>query len=163
MQSPGREPSMEDILASIKKVIAEEKEMRASPPPAEAIDEEPRPEETRVILVGASSGGVGSGTLVDLPFAIRTLFSELGRHDVEVLGVLGHWTPRESDQQLLAIANTLGEVKTGLEQIASSANQAEQLAGQASTAAREQAQGAEELAAAVEEIAALADELQNNA
>jgi cell pole-organizing protein PopZ len=40
MQSPGREPSMEDILASIKKVIAEEKELRttvvAAPP---AIDE----------------------------------------------------------------------------------------------------------------------------
>ena len=30
MQSPGREPSMEDILASIKKVIAEEKELRTS-------------------------------------------------------------------------------------------------------------------------------------
>ena len=29
MQKPGREPSMEDILASIKKVIAEEKELRA--------------------------------------------------------------------------------------------------------------------------------------
>lgn len=32
MQSPGREPSMEDILASIKKVIAEEKELRTVPP-----------------------------------------------------------------------------------------------------------------------------------
>lgn len=32
MQSP-REPSMEDILASIKKVIAEEKELRAAIPP----------------------------------------------------------------------------------------------------------------------------------
>lgn len=42
MQSPGREPSMEDILASIKKVIAEEKELRtvAPPPPREA----PEPE-----------------------------------------------------------------------------------------------------------------------
>ena len=30
MQSPGREPSMEDILASIKKVIAEEKELRVT-------------------------------------------------------------------------------------------------------------------------------------
>ena len=30
MQSPGREPSMEDILASIKKVIAEEKGLRTS-------------------------------------------------------------------------------------------------------------------------------------
>ena len=33
MQSAGREPSMEDILASIKKVIAEEKELRAAPEP----------------------------------------------------------------------------------------------------------------------------------
>ena len=32
MQSP-REPSMEDILASIKRVIAEEKEVRAAAPP----------------------------------------------------------------------------------------------------------------------------------
>jgi uncharacterized protein len=42
----GREPSMEDILASIKKVIAEEKELRsagqvAAPEPAPAPDEQP--------------------------------------------------------------------------------------------------------------------------
>lgn len=42
MQSPGREPSMEDILASIKKVIAEEKELRTAVEEAgEARDEEP--------------------------------------------------------------------------------------------------------------------------
>ena len=35
MQSPGREPSMEDILASIKKVIAEEKELRSAVDAAE--------------------------------------------------------------------------------------------------------------------------------
>ena len=34
MQSPGREPSMEDILASIKKVIAEEKELRTTVHPS---------------------------------------------------------------------------------------------------------------------------------
>lgn len=44
MQSPGREPSMEDILASIKKVIAEEKELRtaldeAEEPGAKAAEE----------------------------------------------------------------------------------------------------------------------------
>jgi len=39
MQSPGREPSMEDILASIKKVIAEEKELRTSSEPIEAIED----------------------------------------------------------------------------------------------------------------------------
>ncbi len=41
MQSAGREPSMEDILASIKKVIAEEKEMRAAPAPAAAAEDAP--------------------------------------------------------------------------------------------------------------------------
>jgi hypothetical protein len=42
MQSPGREPSMEDILASIKKVIAEEKGLRTSVRPAgpDEIDED---------------------------------------------------------------------------------------------------------------------------
>ena len=35
MQSPGREPSMEDILASIKKVIAEEKDLRTTVRPAD--------------------------------------------------------------------------------------------------------------------------------
>ena len=50
MQTPGREPSMEDILASIKKVIAEEKELRgaadmashdsAEPPAAEGAEDE---------------------------------------------------------------------------------------------------------------------------
>ena len=40
MQSPGREPSMEDILASIKKVIAEEKELRTSVRSAQAPEDE---------------------------------------------------------------------------------------------------------------------------
>jgi cell pole-organizing protein PopZ len=35
-----REPSMEDILASIKRVIAEEKEIRASAPPSLPVEEE---------------------------------------------------------------------------------------------------------------------------
>ena len=47
MQAPGREPSMEEILASIKKVIAEEKDARSAEsgpsqpePPAEEPEEE---------------------------------------------------------------------------------------------------------------------------
>ena len=46
MQSSGREPSMEDILASIKKVIAEEKELRSSAPPFGAIVDKPLPEDS---------------------------------------------------------------------------------------------------------------------
>ena len=40
MQSAGREPSMEDILASIKKVIAEEKDLRTAAPPRSEPQEE---------------------------------------------------------------------------------------------------------------------------
>ena len=40
-----REPSMEDILASIKRVIAEEKEIRAAAPPPSLADDAPLPEE----------------------------------------------------------------------------------------------------------------------
>ncbi len=40
-----REPSMEDILASIKRVIAEEKEIRAAAPPPEGETEEPAEED----------------------------------------------------------------------------------------------------------------------
>ena len=46
MQSSGREPSMEDILASIKKVIAEEKELRSSVQPVDSVEDEPLPEES---------------------------------------------------------------------------------------------------------------------
>jgi hypothetical protein len=46
MQGTDREPSMEDILASIKKVIAEEKELRASTVSTRLSDvEAPLPEE----------------------------------------------------------------------------------------------------------------------
>jgi hypothetical protein len=45
MQSQGREPSMEDILASIKKVIAEEKDLRTSGDPIDSVEDEPLPEE----------------------------------------------------------------------------------------------------------------------
>jgi uncharacterized protein len=41
MQSPGREPSMEDILASIKKVIAEEKELRTVTSPGVSASDAP--------------------------------------------------------------------------------------------------------------------------
>jgi len=52
MQTPGREPSMEDILASIKKVIAEEKELRVATRPVDSVEEEVLPEDS-----SASSDG----------------------------------------------------------------------------------------------------------
>jgi len=48
MQS-GREPSMEDILASIKKVIAEEKDLRTAGEPIDSIEDEPLPEDSSAV------------------------------------------------------------------------------------------------------------------
>ena len=45
-----REPSMEDILASIKKVIAEEKELRAAIPPGPVGDDDPGPADDEDVL-----------------------------------------------------------------------------------------------------------------
>jgi hypothetical protein len=50
MQSPGREPSMEDILASIKKVIAEEKDARTAPPEPAQEDAPPDDSEEEEVL-----------------------------------------------------------------------------------------------------------------
>ena len=49
MQSAGREPSMEDILASIKKVIAEEKELRTTVTTSD-ISGEDRPDQDDVAI-----------------------------------------------------------------------------------------------------------------
>jgi hypothetical protein len=46
MQSAGREPSMEEILASIKKVIAEEKGLRSGARPVQANEDEPLAEDS---------------------------------------------------------------------------------------------------------------------
>ena|SRR6185436_14753109 len=50
MQSPGREPSMEDILASIKKVIAEEKDLRTAQPAAPEPQQDVLPEDEDEVL-----------------------------------------------------------------------------------------------------------------
>ena len=66
MQTPSREPSMEDILASIKKVIAEEKELRdALPDSALAAAEAARDEEDVLELDQPLSPGPRPEPLLD--------------------------------------------------------------------------------------------------
>ncbi len=91
MQSPGREPSMEDILASIKKVIAEEKDLRMAAPR----DPEPREE--------AHSEDSGDEVLeldeplappVDLgPPLVDEGIAETSRHSLETLSTIAASVP----------------------------------------------------------------------
>ena len=69
---------------------------------------EPQSDPVRVYLVAASAGGSGSGMLLDLAYAVRTLLSELEGREASITGMLIHTTPRGVNEQLLAIANTLG-------------------------------------------------------
>src|SRR5215207_1319037 len=93
MQSPGREPSMEDILASIKKVIAEEKELRTTVTTAE-LDREPVAEE----LSGEGQAEDGDVLELNEPLAPPV---DLGPPLVDE-SVAGH--SREALEQLSTIA-----------------------------------------------------------
>ncbi len=85
-----REPSMEDILASIKRVIAEEKEIRAaSPPPTlDAGDEED------VLELDASMEAVTVAAPVDLgPPLIEEQVADSSRQSLETLASVAATSP----------------------------------------------------------------------
>ena len=92
MQSSGREPSMEDILASIKKVIAEEKDLRVSPlrtpPPTEPPapeDAPPKPAEDDVLELAEPLAPPADPPLDLGPPLIDQEVAETTRHSPEVL------------------------------------------------------------------------------
>ena len=93
MQSTGREPSMEDILASIKKVIAEEKEMRTTAAPADLGEDEPLPED--------ETGGEGDVLELNEPLAPA---ADLGPPLLDE-NVAGH--SRDALEQLQTVAATV--------------------------------------------------------
>jgi cell pole-organizing protein PopZ len=90
MQSPGREPSMEDILASIKKVIAEEKDLRAAVPSAPEVQEETLPEDEDEVLELDEP----LAPPVDLgPPLINEEVAETSRHSLEQLSTIAASVP----------------------------------------------------------------------
>ncbi len=59
----------------------------------------------RVFVVSSISGGTGSGMVLDVAFAIRTILAELGLSDEGVCGILTHATDRNPTASDLSIAN----------------------------------------------------------
>ncbi len=90
MQSPGREPSMEDILASIKKVIAEEKDLRTATPASEPqADGMPGDSEDEVLELDeplAPPADLG-------PPLIDQEVAETSRHSLETLTTIAATVP----------------------------------------------------------------------
>ncbi|WP_197525875.1 tubulin-like doman-containing protein [Pseudobythopirellula maris] len=64
-----------------------------------------RPDALRVYVVGSISGGAGSGMLLDIAYAIRSIQARLGIEEVKLQGVLLHSTGREARRGELARVN----------------------------------------------------------
>jgi uncharacterized protein len=96
MQSPGREPSMEDILASIKKVIAEEKDLRVSPLHPPSLSADPPPEEAAAEPAEEDVLELGEPLAppADLgPPLIDQEVAETSRHSLDVLSSVAATAP----------------------------------------------------------------------
>ena len=93
MQSPGREPSMEDILASIKKVIAEEKDLRsaARPDPAEPEVQQALPEDDADEVLELDEPLAPPADLG--PPLLDQAVAETSRHSLETLSTIAASAP----------------------------------------------------------------------
>jgi cell pole-organizing protein PopZ len=92
MQSPAREPSMEDILASIKKVIAEEKDLRTAAPPPEAPAAEQPPEEAADDDVLELSEPLAPPMDLGPPLLDQTV-AQASRHSLDILSSVAASVP----------------------------------------------------------------------
>ncbi len=99
-----------EIFRCLKDAVADIIKPEALAATAEAIGLDPDPSRVNVYFVTSISGGVGSGMSIDMAYAIRTIFSELGIDEMRLMGTLIHCTPRGPNEQLLAIANSLSFV-----------------------------------------------------
>ena len=73
---------------------------------AEALGLNPVREAPRVYLVCSIAGGVGSGCIIDMAYAVRTALAEIGLSNDEVIGILTHSTAAYDRDAQLAVANT---------------------------------------------------------
>ena len=65
-----------------------------------------RAEVPRILIVGSISGGTGSGMILDVAYAVRSVLAELGLSDKGLTGMLCHSTNTNPAKRDLAIANS---------------------------------------------------------
>jgi serine/threonine protein kinase len=59
----------------------------------------------RVVIVGSISGGIGSGMIPDLAYAVRTVLGELGYEEAELVGILTCAAGRPGTPRNVTVAN----------------------------------------------------------
>ncbi len=64
------------------------------------------PDEPQIFIVASVSGGVGSGTALDITQSVRTIFEEQGITNGHIYGVFTHSTKQCFSTQQLSLANT---------------------------------------------------------
>ncbi len=62
--------------------------------------------EPRIVLIGSISGGIGSGAIPDLAYAIRTVLLEHGMSDRNITGILVHASADTTTDSILSVSNT---------------------------------------------------------
>jgi serine/threonine protein kinase len=73
---------------------------------AETLALDPVGSRARAFVIGSIAGGVGSGMILDLAYAVRTVLLEQGIPDEDVIGILMHSTGRSATERDLTVANT---------------------------------------------------------
>jgi serine/threonine protein kinase len=97
----------EKITRRLNEMVAQVIKPEAVAATAESIGLDPDLDRVNVFLVGSSAGGIGSGMMLDMAYAIRNVLEGHGVPDLRLVGLLAHCLPRNPDQQLLAVSNSL--------------------------------------------------------
>jgi eukaryotic-like serine/threonine-protein kinase len=94
-----------DVMQSLRSLIGSITSKEALTASREETGMEFRAEVPRIFVVTSISGGSGSGMVLDIAYAVRTLLAELGLSDKGLTGLLCHCTSPNPAERDLAIAN----------------------------------------------------------
>jgi serine/threonine protein kinase len=95
----------EDVFNRLQEAVVEMTKPEAVSTTASTLNMDPQPQ-PRVLIVTSIAGGIGSGSVLDVAYATRTVLSDLGIRDARVDCILTHSTARVMGNNDLNIANT---------------------------------------------------------
>jgi len=95
----------EELFDRLRTAVAAMTDREALAASAEKTGLRIRNEAPRVFIVASISGGTGSGTVLDVAYAVRLVLAGLGIANGGVYGILAHSTGRRPEAKDLAVAN----------------------------------------------------------
>ena len=98
--------NMERVIAAVTRVVRTAMDPAGIAATAAIIGRPFHPSVPRVFIVSSTTGGCGSGTVLDFGYIVRQVLRKQGLADDSVLGVLAHCTGRNPQTRDLSTANT---------------------------------------------------------